>query len=298
MKDNHKLGMILAVIGIMAGLIALFTFATSYNFLIDVEVASGRPDEANVVRLIFPLLSYISTAATALWAVALYGFANKDKWAWMLGIIASTLQLLAGFFPTIPAMSKGEAPRMMVLFLPGLIIWFGLMFVRKTDRKIVALAFSAGLAMVLSFMDGVATIDKIQLSALAMKGEPLFPLPALPMGHDILNGMYIMLQQVNWWGTIAWAVFIFALMGRKSWAQPLGIFAGLMSLIGGLPLTVANIMEVKRFSMFAPSPILSLIMVVILVIPKVRKFLRSWITSPETVDSYQTGATPILAGSD
>jgi hypothetical protein len=276
MKENTKLGTILAAIGILVGLASLYIFATSYNFLIDVEINAGRPDEANVVRLVFPLLSYIGTAATALWAVSLYGFIHKEKWAWMLGIIAGTLHILAGFFPTIPAMSRGETPVMMVLFFPSLLLWFGLMFVRKVNWKIVSLAFAAGLAMVLSFMDGVATIDKVQLSALAMKGEPLFPIAQLPVGQDILNGMYIMVQQVNWWGSLAWAAFIFALLARKSWALPLGIFAGVMALIGGLPLTVSNILEVQRFSMFAPSPGLSALLIVTLLLPGTRKLISAW----------------------
>ena len=94
---------------------------------------------------------------------------------------------------------RHEPPVTATVFFPSLVLWIGLLFVRRTDWKVGSLAFAGGLAYVLSFMDGVATIDKIQLS----------------VGQDALNGMYVMVQQINWWATIAWAVFIFALLGRK-----------------------------------------------------------------------------------
>jgi len=279
MQQKNKLGIVFAAVGVIAGVAALYIFAASYNSLIQVEIAAGRPDEANVVKLVFPLLGYIATAGTALWGVALFGFASDQKWAWMTGVTASTLHLLAGFFPTIPAMSRGETPLMMALFAPSLVLWIGLMFLRKVNWKIVSIAFTAGLAMVLTFMNGVATIDKIQLTALAMKGKPLFEMGKLPVSHEILNGMYVMVQQVNWWSTAAWAAFIYALLGKKSWAVQAGVFAGLMGLIGGLPLTVSNMLEVKRFSMFLPAPAISLFLVILLVIPAVRKLVNAWIGS-------------------
>lgn len=34
------------------GLVSLYLFATSYNHMIQVEISSGRPDEARVVQLV------------------------------------------------------------------------------------------------------------------------------------------------------------------------------------------------------------------------------------------------------
>ncbi len=276
MKTENKLGIVFGVIGIVAGLAALYIFAGSYNTMIQVEMAAGRPDEANVVKLVFPILGYIATAGTALWGVSLFGYASDQKWAWMVGVTAGTLHLLAGFFPSIPAMSRGETPLMLALFAPGLVLWVGMMFVGKVPWKIAGLAFTAGLAMELTFMNGVATIDKIQLTALAMRGKPLFEIPQLPMSVDVLNGMYVMVQQINWWSAAAWAAFIYALLGRKAWTLQAGLFAGLMGLIGGLPLTVSNMLEVKRFSMFLPGPALSLLLVILLATPAVRVLIRGW----------------------
>lgn len=261
MKKSDKPGVILAVTGVLVGLAAFYLFAYIYNPMIQIELAAGRPDEANVVRFVFPLLGWLAIAAGAGWALALYGFLTGARYAWMLGIISSTIHLLAGFFPMIPAMSRGATPYMAAIFFPSLVLWVGLLFVRCIPWKVGLLAFGGGLAYVLSFMDGVATIDKIQLS----------------FGESYLNGMYVMVQQVNWWATAAWAVFIFALLGRKSWAQPVGIFAGIMAALGGYPLAVVNTLEVGRFSMFLPSPVLSTVLVIVLMLPGTLKLIADWI---------------------
>jgi hypothetical protein len=260
MKDNFRLGSLLAVVGSAVGLVAFYQFSVIYNAIIKVELAAGRPDEAVVVTYVFPLLGYMAITAGVLWMVALYGFWTKERWAWMLGLIGSTLSLLAGFFPMIPAMSRQATPVTAAVFFPSLVLWIGLLFVRRIPWRVSLLGFTAGLAYVLSFMDGVATIDKIQLSA----------------GQDLLNGMYVMVQQINWWGTAAWAVFIFALLGKKPWAQPLGIGAGLMAILGGYPLAVVSMMQEGRFSLFAPSPLLSTALVVVLLLPITRKVLADW----------------------
>jgi hypothetical protein len=259
-QDKARWGALLAAIGAIAGLFGFYLFIQIYNPMIQVELNAGRPDEAVVVRYVFPLLGYLATGAGVLWMLSFYGFLLRERWAWMLGIIAATISLLSGFFPMIPAMSRGAAPVTAALFFPNLVLWVGLLFVRRTDWRIGTLAFAGGLAYVLSFMDGVATIDKIQLS----------------MGQPLLNGMYVMVQQINWWGTIAWAVFIFALLGRKSWAQVVGLGAALLSCIGGFPLAVVSTLETGRFSLFAPSPVLSLALLVVLLLPSTRRLMAAW----------------------
>lgn len=260
MNERYKLGAILAAIGAIIGLVAFYLFIIIYNPMIQVEMDAGRPDEALVVRLVFPILGYLAIAAGVLWMLSFYGFLIREKWAWMLGVIAATLSLLAGFFPMIPAMSRGAAPVTAAVFFPNLVLWVGLLFIRRVDWRIGSLAFTGGLAYILAFMDGVATIDKIQLSG----------------SQPTLNGMYVMVQQINWWAAAAWAVFIFALLGRRSWAQVVGLGAGLLAILGGYPLGVVNMLEVKRFSMFMPSPLLSTLLVVILLLPATRSLIADW----------------------
>ncbi len=176
MPDNHKLGAVLAIIGVITGMIGFFVFVQIYNPLITTMVNLNLAHEGESVRYTFAILGYLTITAGALWTLALYGFLTKERWAWMLGIIASTVSILAGFFPMVPAMDAKVVPATGVIFVPSLILWLALFFVRKTDWRIVTLALVAGIAFTLSFMDGVAPIAKFHET----------------LGQDAaVNGMYL-----------------------------------------------------------------------------------------------------------
>ncbi len=261
MKNNHKLGLILAVLGILTGILAFYLIASQYNLLIDAKTLDGRIDEATSVRITYAVLGWIGTASAAIWAAVFYGFLNKEKWAWFWGAVAATIQLLAGFFPAIPAMDSHLPTPTLSVFALGGILWFGMLFIGGVDRKIITLTFVAGLAYVLTFIDGVAPIAKYTTSG----DDPFW------------NGMYVMTQQVSWWGAAAWAIFIFAVLRKKSWAIPVGIFAGVMSMLAGYPLGLYNaLFEVHRFSMFLPAPLMSTGLVVYLLLPSTRRMLEAW----------------------
>ena len=207
------------------------------------------------------MLGWLGIAAGAIWAAVLYGFLHKERWAWFWGAVAATIQLLAGFFPMIPAMDSHLPTPTLIVFVLAAILWFGMLFIGGVDKKIIALTFIAGLAYVLTFVDGVAPIAKYTTS------------------HDdsFWNGMYVMSQQISWWGAAAWAIFIFAVLAKKSWAIPVGIFAGVMSMLAGYPLGLHNaLVEVHRFSMFLPAPLLSTALVIYLSLPGTRKMLERW----------------------
>ncbi|MCP5095402.1 MAG: hypothetical protein GY943_07615 [Chloroflexi bacterium] len=258
MKNNHKVGAILSIFGIVAGLLTLYFLAQTYNPVIYAHVGNGRPDEGNTVRFVYALLGWLGTAAGALWGAVLWGFLNKESWAWFWGAVAATIQLLAGFFPMIPAADSGLPTPTMIVFGIAAVLWFGMLFIGGVHGKIIGLTFVSGLAYVLTFIDGVAPISKYQTS------------------EGFWNGMYVMSQQVNWWGSAAWAMFIFAVFKSKSWAVPVGIFAALMSIIGGYPMGIHNVTEVQRFSMFLPAPILSTILLVVILLPGTQKLITGW----------------------
>ena len=78
-------------------------------------------------------------------------------------------------------------------------------------------------------------------------------------------------------GAAAWAVFIFALLKKKSWTIPVGIFAGAMSMLAGYPLGINNaLFEAHRFSMFLPAPLLSTALVIYLLLPGTRRMIDAW----------------------
>ncbi len=268
MKNNTKFGAVLAVVGILAGILCLYFVADTYNTVIHTHYAAGEWEESNTVRIVYAVLGWLGTAAGALSVAVLWGFLNKLDWAWFWGAVAATILLLAGFFPMIPAADSSLPVPTMWVFLLAAIMWFGMLFIGGVSGKIITLTFVAGLAYVLTFIDGVAPISKFQRT---------FQMPAafVQSPNAFWNGMYVILQQVNWWGAAAWAIFIFAAFKRKSWAIPVGIFAATMSIIGGYPLGIYNaLFEVHRFSMFLPAPILSTLLLIYLLRPGTRRLIE------------------------
>ena len=260
MKNNTKLGIALTVLGILTSLVIFYMLAAQYNLVIDTKVAAGRTDEATAVRITYAVLGWIGITTGAIWAAVGYGFLNKENWAWFWGAVAATIQLLVGFFPMIPAMDSDLPTPTIVIFILAAILWFGMLLIGGVGKKIIALTFIAGLAYVLTFIDGVAPIAKYTTS------------------HDdpFWNGMYVMSQQVSWWGAAAWAIFIFAVLKKKAWAIPVGIFAGTMSMLAGYPMGLHNaLFEVHRFSMFLPAPLLGTALVIYLSLPGTRKMLET-----------------------
>ena len=250
MKKNYNLGAILAVAGILTGLLVFYLLASIYNPTIEGKILDGRPDEAITVRIVFAMLGWIGMTGGAIWSVVLYGFLNKKDWAWFWGVVAATLQILSGFFPIIPPASIGMPAPTVWVFLIAFVLWFGMLFIGGVSKKIIAFAFVSGLAYVLTYMDGVGAISRYQT-----------------VTESLPNGMYAMGQMLNWWGAAAWAVFIFALTKRKSWALLVGIFAAAMSMLGGFPVGITDVLRLQRFSMFLPAPILSALLLIFMLTP-------------------------------
>lgn len=257
MKGNKALGIVLAIVGVITGLLVFYLLGSQYNQVISAKIAQGRVDEANTVRIVYAVLGWLGIAAGALWVTVGYGFVHRQEWAWFWGAVAATIQLLVGFFPMIPAADSGLPTPTSIVFALGGVLWFGMLWIGGVEKKVIALTFVAGLAYVLTFIDGVAPISKFQTS-----------------GDDSLwNGIYVMSQQVNWWGAAAWAVFIFSAFRKKAWTVPVGIFAAAMSMIGGYPLGIHNVFEVQRFSMFLPAPLISTVLFFVLLLPGTRRLL-------------------------
>ncbi|MBG7610264.1 MAG: hypothetical protein IZT55_05285 [Anaerolineae bacterium] len=266
MKNNTQFGVLLAIVGIVAGILALYFIAETYNTVIHTHFNAGQWEEANTVRIVYAVLGWLGTAAGALSAAVLWGFLKKQDWAWFWGAIAASILLLAGFFPMIPAADSGLPVPTLWVFLLAAVMWFGMLMIGGVEKKVIGLTFTAGLAYVLTFIDGVAPISKFQRTFQAAE-------TFTKNSETFWNGLYVISQQVNWWGSAAWAIFIFAAIKKKTWAVPVGIFAGSMSMIGGYPMGIHNIFEVQRFSMFLPAPLLSTILVIVLCLPGTQKLI-------------------------
>ncbi|KAF0106761.1 MAG: Uncharacterized protein FD146_2353 [Anaerolineaceae bacterium] len=259
MKGNTKLGAVLAVLGILTGFLVLFLLASTYMPIVEGKILDGRPDEAITVRIVHALLGWAGMAAGALWVAVLYGFLTKKEWAWGWGVVAATAQILAGFFPMIPAASIRMPTPTIWVFLIAFALWFGMLFIGGVKKQIIALAFVSGLAYVLTFIDGVGSISRYQTS-----------------DNSFAIGMYAMGQMINWLGAIVWAVFIYALVKGKTWAYPVGLFAASMSIFGGYPVGLTDIFQIGRFSMFLVAPVMSTGLLAYLLLPGTRKMLEKW----------------------
>lgn len=240
MQGNHRIGFWLALFGLAIGLLLAYQIASIYQPTINGKVAEGRPDEGITVQIVFAILGWLTLAAAALSGMAAYGFATRQPWGWFWGTIAATVYMLTAFFPIIPPASVGLPSPTGLTFALAALAWFGMLLVGGVPWKTMALAFVAGLAYVLTFMDGVASISRYQT-----------------VPDPLLHGVYAVTQMVNWWGSAAWAVFIFSTLKRKHWAVSLGVFAALMSMLGGFPLGISDIARLGRFSMFLPAPLIS-----------------------------------------
>lgn len=257
MKGNTKLGIALSILGILTGFLAIFLLASTYMPVVDAKILGGRPDEAITVRIVYALLAWVGGSAGALWVTVCYGFLKEKAWAWGWGLAAAMAQILTGFFPMIPAASVDQPTPTVTVFVLGFVLWFGMLFIGGVQKRIAALAFVSGLAYVLTFIDGVGAISRYQTS-----------------DNSFAIGMYAAGQMINWWGALAWAVFIYALAKGKPWAHPLGLFAASMSMFGGYPVGLTDIFQIGRFSMFLVAPVVSTGLLIYLLLPGTRKMLE------------------------
>ena len=262
MKKTNYLGIAIAVTGFFLGLFLFYLLAQNYMLVVNGKLTSAipRPDEALAVEITYSMLGWLGIGASGLWGAVLYGFINKLEWSWRYGTIAAALQMLAGFFPTIPAKSIDLPAATMPVFIIATILWFGVMYIGKVKIKVVALLFIIGMAYVLSYVNGVAIISKYQTTTY----------------NDVWKGMYAVVFLVTWFAAISWLTVSFGILTRKEYTVPLGIMAALMAMIGGYTLAIVNIMEVERFSMFLPAPLLSTGLLIYLFFPSAKKLMTEW----------------------
>ena len=261
LKNNHKLGAGLAVIGILAGFLAMIFIAQIYIPVVEGKILEGRPDEAITVRIVYALMGWVGMTGGAIWSVSLYGFLNQKDWAWSLGVGAATMQILSGFFPMIPAGSINMFSPTLWVILIAFALWFGMMWIGGVKGKIVLLAFITGMAYVMTFIDGVGGISRYQ---------------TVKMPFTI--GMYAMGQMVCWLAAAAWVVFIVSLVSGKQNTFVVGILAASLSIYGGIPVGITDVVRLGRFSMFLPGPLLSALILVIILLPGPKKMIGDWIS--------------------
>jgi hypothetical protein len=247
MTKQQKLGGIFATIGALMGIFGhIFLFQRWY--LIGMGAESAEPGCEILLKYIHPGLSDLGILGGVLFAVSAYGFFTKQNWAFPLSVGAIILALLASWFINVPFMAASLPPVYFVLFWPYLILYFLLMWqVGEVPWSRTLLGLLAGMAYIYCFMNGVSSTSRI-----ITHGAPIF----------------VLVQRLHWVAMLGWAVVTAGILLRpKEWMRVVGLVAGLLELVVGIPLAYVTAQQLGRFSLFALAPIACLVLVVIFVWP-------------------------------
>jgi hypothetical protein len=247
MKAKDRLGTILALIGAVLGIVGTYLiFLNWYTPALTAEAA--EPGCEILLKYLMPALSDFGILAGVLYAVSAYGFFTAAGWAFPLVVIANVLALQGSWFINVPFMAASMPPIYFIIFWPNLILYFLLMkIVGRLSWSRTLLGLFSGMAFIFCFMNGVASWSRI-----------------ITIGSHI----FVIVQRLNWIAFIGWGVVTVGILLRpKEWVRVLGLAAGFLELVVGIPLAVSTTVSMGRFTLFSLGPILSILLVVILVWP-------------------------------
>jgi len=255
---NQKLGGILALIAALIGGIGHFILFFKW-YQIGMHAESAEPGCEILLKYIHPFLCDLGLLAAAIFAVSAFGYFTKQKWASLLSTIGIILALLASFFINIPFMAADLPPVYMPLFIPYLLIFFGIcLFVEKISWRRTFVGLATGIAYIFCWMNGVSSTSRI-----------------ITTGKD----MFVLVERLHWVAMIGWAIVTaVVLLKPKSWIRPIVLISALIELIVGIPLTIVTAQDLGRFSMFALAPIASFGLLIAFLIPR---FWKKWVEVEE-----------------
>ncbi len=247
MERNEKLGGIVALIGGLMGIIGHFVIFLNWYFK-GMAAEAAEPGCEILLKWINPAMSDMGILGGTIFLVSAYGFFNKKKWAFLLSVIAIVLSLQGAWFINVPYMAAGLPPVYFTIFWPFLIVFFLLMVpVGKLSWSRTMFGFLAGMAWVFCLMNGIASLSRI-----ITIGAPFFTL----------------VQRLHWIAMLGWGVAtVSIIMGAKEWTYVLGLVAGALELVVGIPLAIITAQELGRFSLFSLAPICCLILLVLMLWP-------------------------------
>jgi hypothetical protein len=272
MEKNEKFGGIIATIGALMGIIGhIYIFMNWY--LRGMAAEAAEPGCEILLKWIHPAMADIGILGGVIFAVSAYGFFTKQKWAFLLSVIAIVLSLQGAWFINVPFMAAGLPPIYFTLFWPFLMLYFLIMIpVGRLSWKRTLVGFLAGMAWVFCLMNGIASLSRI-----ITIGAPFFSL----------------VQRSHWIAMLGCGVFTVGfLMQPKEWMRVLGLTAGTLELVVGIPLAIITAQELGRFSLFSLAPITCFILVVLFVWPGVWEKIS---TEDEFESGVEVAPTPQTA---
>jgi hypothetical protein len=249
MKENRKLGGIVALIGGLMGIIGHFIIFLKW-YVPGMQAEAAEPGCEILLKYINPAMSDLGMIGGVLFLISAYGFFTKKNWSFLVSVIAIVLALQGAWFINVPFMAAGLPPVYFILFWPYLVLYFVLMMaVGKRSLIHTLLGLLLGMAWVFCLMNGIASLSRI-----ITVGMPFFTF----------------VQRLHWVAMLGWGtVTVGLIMKPKEWMRVVGLSAGLLEVVVGFPLAVITAQQLGRFSLFSLAPICSLILVILLVIPSI-----------------------------
>jgi hypothetical protein len=273
MKVNYKLGGFLTLLGAALGIIGHYVIFLNW-YELGMAAEAAEPGCEILLKYIQPAMFDLGVLGGVLFLVSSYGFFTNRRWAFPVSLIAIVLALQGSWFINVPYMAADLPPVYFTLFWPYLVLFFLLLRpVGHVPWGRTFLGFLTGMVYVFCLMNGVASMSRI-----ITVGAPLFTA----------------VQRLHWVAMVAWGVVtIGILLSPMEWMRVVGIAAGILELAVGIPLVIATTISLGRFSLFSLGPILSLILVVIFIWPK----LWERLTAPviEDTPASQTARTAQIA---
>lgn len=277
MKGLEKKALTAGLVMLVGGLIALignlYLFLTSYPELIKGYKEAKNLPGVKIVTWLLPAMSDIIMIAGIALIIASIGYFMKKSWAFFVALIAVVLGLLGTWMALVWPLMISYTPRYVPIFLTFLAIWCVLLlYVKRVDYKIFILSTLGGIAMVLNFMNGVASLNKL-VGSIMQSGNA--------------SPLFVVTQQLNWIAAIAWGVFAVAVIYKRHWALVMAIGGGILPLISGTPLAYTNSIQTNEFSLFWLAPAISLILLSLILF----KGEKHWSASDVKITSSQAEAS-------
>lgn len=246
-RDRNRWAAVLSLVGGILGVVATYLiFMAWYGPARTAEAA--EPGCEILLKYLMPALSDFGILAGVLYLVAAYGFFGSRGWAFPVAVLANVLALQGSWFINVPMMAADLPPVYFIIFWPNLLLYFLFMrWIGGRSWSRTLLALGTGMAFIFCFMNGVASWSRI-----------------ITIGKEI----FVIVQRLNWVAFIGFGVTTVGIMLHpKEWMRVVGIAAGLLELVVGVPLVVATTLSLGRFSLFSFGPIMSLILLVLFLWP-------------------------------
>lgn len=267
-KKNIIAGFVTGIAGLAVPILAIYFLFENYSSILKGFADTGRPPGVIMQDILQPAFSGLLMLAGVFMLVSSVGYFYQKKWAFTYGFIGSVISIFGGWMMAMFPLMVGLAPYHFSTFFIGAIVFLLLLiYVHKYEAKVWITSLVFGMAFVMTFMNGNASLNKMMggnQMARMQSGTQGIPSPVAPHKawakmnvNDQL--MYELVQQFLWVGAFAFFVICIAVVFRKDWVWPVALGASIIAMGGGFPVAIADSIMQDHTSQFFYGPILGVI---------------------------------------